>query len=92
MPKDLCICKTLAKEEQKIKIFLDTRRYGKKATIIENISKDMNPEEILKKLKRGLACGGTYKEGKIELQGDHLRRIGGLLEKMGFPKEQIEIG
>jgi len=55
------------------------------------VSKDINPEEIMKKLKRGLACGGTYKDGKIELQGDHLRRIGDLLQKLGFPKDQIEI-
>lgn len=91
MPKDLCICKTLAKEEEKIKISVERRRYGKKTTIIENVSEDMKPEEILKKLKKKLACGGTYKNGKIELQGDHRRRIGGLLEKMGFPKKQIEI-
>lgn len=70
----------------------ETRRYGKKITVVENVSKDMKPESILKRLKKGLACGGTYKDGRIELQGDHLRRIKDLLEKMGFSKDQIEIG
>ena len=51
----------------------------------------MKPEEILKKLKRSLACGGTYKDGKIELQGDHSRKIKEVLQKLGFPKDQIEI-
>ncbi|MCD6367931.1 MAG: stress response translation initiation inhibitor YciH [Candidatus Aenigmarchaeota archaeon] len=91
LPKELCICETLAKEEQKIKVVIETRRYGKKTTVIENISKDMKPEEILKSLKRTLACGGTYKDGKIELQGDHSRRIKDALEKLGFKKDQIEI-
>ena len=60
-------------------------------TIITNISKDAKPKEILKKLKQKLACGGTYKNGKIELQGDHLRRIKDLLVELGFSKDQIEI-
>lgn len=91
LPKDLCICETLAKEEKKIEVFLDRRRYGKAITVVNNISKDMNPGQILSDLKKMLACGGTYKNGVIELQGNHLRKIGGLLEKLGFPKDQINV-
>ncbi len=58
---------------------------------MENISEDMNPKELAKKLKKGLACGGTYKNGRIELQGDHLRRIKDLLVKEGFPENKIEV-
>ena len=91
LPKDLCICETLAKEENKIEVYIDRRRYGKAMTIVDNISKDMNPKEILTKLKKKLACGGTYKDGKIELQGNHKRRIKDLLVKLGFSKDQINI-
>jgi translation initiation factor 1 len=81
----------LAKEEKKIKVYIDKRRYGKSMTVVDNISKDMNPGQILSELKRRLACGGTYKNGRIELQGNHLRKIEELLTKLGFSKDQIEI-
>jgi len=80
----------LAKEEKKIEISLDKRRYGKMMTIVSNVSKDMRPNEILKKLKQNLACGGTYKNGKIELQGNHIKRIKNLLVKLGFKEDQIK--
>lgn len=60
-------------------------------TVIEGISKDMNPEELLRKLKKKLACGGTYKEGKLELQGDHREKLKKLLTEFGFNEEQIEV-
>ncbi len=60
-------------------------------TIVDNVSKDMKPDEILKKLKQKLACGGTYKNGKIELQGNHIKRIKPLLVKLGFKEDQIKI-
>ncbi len=60
-------------------------------TIIEGISKDMNPEEILRKLKKKLACGGTYKNGRLELQGDHREKLKKLLQEFGFTEEQIEV-
>jgi len=46
---------------------------------------------LQKKLKSQLACGGTAKEGRIELQGDHKNRIKDMLVKMGFSPETIEV-
>lgn len=60
-------------------------------TIVDNVSEDMNPEKVAKKLKKKLACGGTYKEGRIELQGDHIRKIKDLLVEQGFPEGKIDI-
>lgn len=60
-------------------------------TIVDNVSEDMNPEDIAKKLKKKLACGGTYKEGRIELQGNHLRKIKDHLVELGFPETKIKI-
>lgn len=51
----------------------------------------MNPKDIASKLKKKLACGGTYKEGRIELQGDHIRRIKDLLVELGFPESKINV-
>ena len=81
----------MAKEAAKIKVRLEKRSYGKWVTIVEGIEKDANPKEISKKLKSKLAAGGTYKEGRIELQGNHKDRVKKLLLEMGFTEEQIEL-
>ena len=91
LPQDLCVCETIAKEEQRIRIRKDRKRYGKLMTIIEGIESDnINLKELTKKLKNKFACGGTNKEGRIELQGDHVRRVKEELIKLGFNKETIE--
>jgi translation initiation factor 1 len=92
LPKDLCICETLSKEEQQIKIRKDKKRYGKIVTIIEGIdSKDINLRELAKNLKNKFACGGTYKEGMIELQGDHLEKVKKELIRLGFNPSIISL-
>jgi translation initiation factor 1 len=48
-------------------------------------------KDLIKKLKSALACGGTYKNNQIELQGNHRENVKKLLEKEGFPSEMIEI-
>lgn len=60
-------------------------------TIIDGIGEDVNPKELTKKLKSKLACGGTYKNNRIELQGNHKLKIKKLLVDAGFSEDQIEI-
>jgi translation initiation factor 1 len=48
-------------------------------------------KDLVKKLKSTLACGGTYKNNQIELQGNHKESVKKILEKEGFPSEMIEI-
>ncbi len=92
LPKDLCVCEGLAKEEQIIRVYLEKRRYGKKYTCISGIDpKEVDLSSLAKKLKSQLACGGTFKEGRIELQGDHRFKIKDLLVNSGFPAENIEV-
>ncbi|MEM5882916.1 MAG: stress response translation initiation inhibitor YciH [Candidatus Aenigmatarchaeota archaeon] len=89
LPLELCVCKTIEREAEKIRVFIERRRFDKPITIIEGI-KD-NAKEITSQLKQKLACGGTFKKGHIELQGDHRVKIKELLVKLGYSEDLIEI-
>jgi translation initiation factor 1 len=91
LPKDICACETIAKEEEKIKISSIKKRFGKSVTTIEGMSKDVDSRNILKELKTKLACGGTMKNGVMELQGDHRKKIKEILVKIGFQEDKIEV-
>jgi len=92
LPKELCVCETIAKESQIIKVYVIKKKFGKKYTIIEGIdSKEIDMKDLTKKLKTKFACGGTAKEGKIELQGDHKQKVRENLVQMGFSHETIDI-
>ena len=91
--KELCVCETIAKEGQRIVVKAIKRKFGKLTTVIEGInSKDIDLKEIAKKLKSKLACGGTVKEGTIELQGDHRQKVKEELVKLGFATDTIDTG
>ena len=91
LPQDLCVCETIAREQQKIEITSERRKFGKRYTIIKGIKKEANLSDIAKKLKAKFACGGTAKGGQNELQGDHKKRIKPVLAELGIPEETIEI-
>ena len=91
LPEDLCVCETIAREQQKITVKVEKRKFGKKYTIITGIKKEANLNEIVKGLKTKFACGGTAKNGQLELQGDHKLRIKKTLVDLGFAEETIEI-
>lgn len=89
-PKELCVCTEISKESQKIKIRTVERRFKKIVTIITGFNKDVNINSIGKTLKKKLACGGTVKNGVIELQGNHKEEAKKLLVKEGFKEGLIE--
>ena len=92
LPKELCACETIAKERQVIAVTSAKKKFGKICTVVEGINeKEINIKEVLKNLKNSLACGGTVKEGVIELQGDHKQKVKKLLIEMGFAPESIEV-
>jgi len=89
LPKQACICEEIAKSEQRITIKTEKRRFGKLTTVVSGFDKDVDIKDLAKKLKTELACGGTVKQGTIELQGDHRKKIKQTLAKLGFKEEQI---
>ena len=92
LPKELCVCETIAKENQLIEVFIEKRKFGKLYTVITGIdTKEIDIDQLVKKLKNKFACGGTAKEGKIELQGKHKQRVREALEEMGFAPETIVV-
>jgi translation initiation factor 1 len=92
LPKELCVCESIAKESQKIIIRIEKKKFGKKYTTITGIDeKEIDMKDLLKKLKNKFACGGTIKEGMVELQGDHKQRVKPFLVQLGFAQETIEI-
>ena len=51
LPKEACMCETLAKSSQKIRVYEDKKRYGKIVTIVEGIDeKDISLKKIAKEL------------------------------------------
>ena len=92
LPKELCICETIAKETQKILVRLEKKKFGKYYTVISGIDeKEINLKSLAKKLKSKLACGGTAKDNKIELQGNHVQKVKENLIVLGFAPETIEV-
>lgn len=85
LPMELCVCEEIARESQQIRITVDKRRYGKVMTIVDGINpSDVDLDKLTKELKAKCACGGTLKDGRVELQGEHRKRVAEVLKDMGF--------
>lgn len=93
LPEELCVCEDIAKEVQKIKVYTAKRKFGKIMTVVEGIDdRSIDLKDLVKKLKTICACGGTYKDNRIELQGEHRKKVRKALLDIGFSSELIEIG
>lgn len=92
LPIDLCVCQELEKENTRIIVRLEMRRFRKPTTIIEGLeSKSTDVTEIAKKLKNTLACGGSGKGKLVVLQGDHRGVLKAHLIGLGFSESSIEV-
>jgi translation initiation factor 1 len=90
LPEPACICEQMQKSSQRIRVTTDRKRYGKIVTVVTGFDSSIDVKKIAKELKNVLACGGTGKDGIIELQGDHTKRVKPILVKLGFDEESIE--
>ncbi len=63
-------------------VFTFEKRKGKPVTLLGRFSlSDKDKKEVLKLLKKKLACGGAIKEEWIELQGNVKEKVITILEK-----------
>ncbi|MBX0322267.1 translation initiation factor [Halomicroarcula sp. F13] len=74
----------LDRATQRLSVRTDERRYGKQMVLVEGFDGDTDVESLASDLKSSLGTGGTVKEGRIELQGDHADRVRELLAESGF--------
>lgn len=89
LPIQACVCQEIEKADQKIKIESKKIKFGKTVTTVTGFQ-NIDIEATLKELKHKLACGGTIKNGIIELQGDHKSRVKPILVKLGFDETLID--
>ncbi len=82
---ELWACEEIAKEQPLMRETNDKRRYGKTVTIVEGLDVgDIDINELARMLKDRCVAGGSAKEGRIELRGEHRRRVQRALEGMGY--------
>lgn len=61
-------------------------RGGKTVTVVEGFVGIGLPEKesLVKMMQKICGCGGTIKEGRIEIQGDKRKEVARVLEAAGF--------
>lgn len=87
-PVDACICsKTLIPSGDGIaRVRRETKgRGGKTVTTVSGVPLPEEPlKELASTLKKRCGCGGSLKDGVIEIQGDHVELLLDELIKRGF--------
>ena len=82
----------LDREQVRIVIREETRRFKKPTTLIEGLPKQKKElQRITHELKKKLATGGTFKDNVVILQGDKREEARDVLIKLGYSAEQIEV-
>jgi translation initiation factor 1 len=84
-----CVCpkaSSLVPSDYTLKIRLEKNgRGGKTVTVVFELPQNEEYfKNLEKKLKSLCGTGGSFKEGKIEIQGDHRNKIKLHLEGLGF--------
>jgi translation initiation factor 1 len=90
LPKDLFDISNIGKEQQKVKIEVKRTRFKKFLTTISGIDDKQELKDLGKEMKQKFACGGTSKDGVIELQGSHKNKAKEFLIKKGYNESLIE--
>lgn len=81
---------TLPPEQQKLRIWLNTRlRAGKAVTlVVDFVGTAGDLEDLGKKLKNYCGTGGSAKDGEIIIQGDQREKVLQWLLKNGYKNSQ----
>jgi len=89
LPNEASVFEEIAKGEQKINVSTTAKRYGKLVTLVSGFDKTIDVKGVAKALKEKLACGGTVKNGVIELQGNHKKQMVQTLSQLGFTSVSV---
>lgn len=88
-PLSECVCtqeEAAATGDGVVQIVYETKgRKGKGVTVVSGLP--LRPSELktlARELKAKCGCGGTVKDGTVEIQGDHRERLSGELKGKGF--------
>lgn len=83
-----CTCNRLGspkKQTEPVRVRFQKNTKGSGLTLVERLPlHPQGKEDLLKKLKKSLGCGGTVKEGRLEIQGDKKAQAAQILEKEGY--------
>lgn len=88
--EESCVCPPPAKtltppEKQTARLATEKRKKGKRVTVIRGLAAEDNDlPALLVRLKTACGAGGTLKDGLLEIQGNHLKRIRDLLTELGY--------
>lgn len=75
----------LAPSKQTARLAVEKRKRGKVVTVVRGLAAEDNDlPALLTRLKTACGAGGAVKDDLIELQGNHLERLRGLLEEIGY--------
>ena len=86
-PVKQCTCRkqTALIGDGNVRVSRETKgRKGKRVTLIKGLAMDAAALKLMGKKFKVMCCtGGTVKDGIIEIQGDHIKRILDYLKKQG---------
>ncbi len=80
------VVRSLPPQQQTIYLHRESKgRGGKTVTLVKNLvlSED-DLKSLAKQLKQVCGTGGTFKDGVIEIQGEHREKIAEVLKQMGY--------
>ncbi len=90
-----CICRhavvSLPPGKQTARISQERKgRKGKTVTIVSGLQlAEGDLEALAKTLKTLCGAGGTFKEGRIEVQGEHRDKVAAALAELGYKVKRI---
>ena len=85
-----CACpapepKRTPSQKQQVKIAIEKRKKGKVVTALRGLSgREAEISELLSHLKSVCGAGGTFKDGVLDIQGEHADRVREALLKRGY--------
>jgi translation initiation factor 1 len=92
-PLSQCICKKAAHPvgDGVMRVGRESKgRKGKTVTLVSGLAlNDAAAHDLLSTLKRLCGAGGAFKEGVIEIQGDHRDTVIEELKKRGFTVKKV---